>query len=141
MKNASLSFVVTLLLLTAFSTLAGVGDKETLTGSYIWNSGQPSDLKAIFTETGTDSWDVAFHFRFRGRAEVFSGTASGNLSDGSLKGEVRNKNGRGSRTFTFRGEFENGSFKGKHAEVFGERESSTGTLTMKRKGRPGPEVL
>ncbi len=141
MKNAILSFVVTLLLLTAFGTLAGVGDKETLTGSYIWNSGQPSDLKAIFTATGENDWDVAFHFRFRGRAEVFSGTASGNLSDGNLKGQVKNKNGHGSRTFTFSGKFENGTFRGKHAEIFGKRESSTGTLTLKRDGSRGSTVI
>ena len=141
MKRTVLSFVALALLIPVLGTVADTGDEQTLTGTYVWNSGRPSTLKAIFTTTGEDRWDVAFHFRFRGRPEVFSGTATGNLSDGKLEGRVKNRNGSGPRTFTFRGEFENGTFRGKHAEVFGRRESSTGTLTLKLKGRPGPEVL
>ncbi len=139
MKKTALSFAVLALLLPAFGTVAG--DQQTLTGMYVWNSGRPSSLKAIFTASGEDRWDVAFHFRFRGNAEIFSGTATGDLSEGRLEGRVRNRNGSGSRTFTFNGEFDNGTFRGRHAEIFGNRESSTGTLTLKQKGRPGPEVL
>ncbi len=141
MKKTALSFVVLALLLPALGTVADAGNKQTLGGTYVWNSGQPSTLRAIFTATGDNRWDVAFHFRFRGNAEIFSGTATGNLSEGKLEGRVKNRNGRGSRTFTFSGEFENGKFRGKHAELFGSRESSTGTLTLKPKGRPDPEVL
>ncbi len=141
MRNAALSFVASLLLLTAFGTVAGSGGEETLVGSYVWNSGRPSDLKATFTATGENRWDVAFHFRFRGRAEVFSGTAAGNLATGKLEGRVKNRGGSGSRTFSFRGEFENGTFRGKHAEVFGRRESATGTLTLKRQAPSNLEVL
>lgn len=141
MKKSALLLTVLTLLLPALGTLADTGDEQTLTGTYIWNRGRPSTLKATFTATGDKSWDVAFHFKFRGRPEVFSGTAEGDLASGKLEGKVKNQNGSGPRTFTFRGEFENGTFRGKHAEVYGQRESSTGTLTLKRKGRPGPEVL
>ena len=141
MKKLALPFAVLVLLIPVFVAVADTGDEQTLTGSYVWNSGRPSSLKAIFTATGENRWDVAFHFRFRGSAEIFSGTATGNLAEGKLEGRVRNRHGSGSRTFTFRGEFENGTFRGQHAELFGRRESSTGTLTLKPKGRPGPEVL
>ncbi len=137
MKKIALPLLVLAFLLPAFGNHAA--DKQTLTGVYVWNSGRPSTLKAIFTATGENRWNVAFHFTFRGDREVFSGTAAGNLSTGSLEGRVKNGNGR--RNFTFRGEFENGKFRGKHAEVFGNRESATGTLTLKRKGRLGPGVL
>ncbi len=137
MKKTALPFLALAFLLAAFSNDAS--DQQTLTGTYVWNSGRPSSLKAIFTATGEDRWEVAFHFRFRGDAEVFSGTATGSLAGGTLEGKV--KNGSQRRTFTFRGEFEDGTFRGKHAEIFGSRESSTGTLTLQRKGRRDPEVL
>ncbi len=127
------------LLLPALPT--GAGDKQTLTGSYVWNSGRPSQLKAEFIATGEGRWDVAFRFRFRDGPEVFRGTAEGSLTEGALEGRVKNRGGRGSRTFAFRGEFENGTFRGTHAEVMGRRESSTGTLTLKGQGPPAPGVL
>ena len=140
MKRTAVTFIALALLLPAAGTVADAGE-QTLNGTYIWNSGRPGDLKAVFTPRGDGRWEVAFHFRFRGSPEVFRGTAAGNLSTGKLEGRVRNRNGNGGRTFTFRGEFEDGTFRGTHAELFGRRESSTGTLTLKRRGRPGPEVL
>ena len=140
MRNTA-HLVVLAFLLTAIGPIADAKDKLTLTGDYVWSSGQPSDLKAIFTATGENRWDVAFHFRFRGNAEVFSGTATGSLSDGALAGEVKNRRGRGPRTFTFEGKFKNGKFRGKHAELRGGSESPTGTLTLHRKGQSGTGVL
>ncbi len=139
MTRLVLGFALLAILLPALPT--GAGNKQTLTGSYVWNSGRPSKLKAVFTATGEDRWDVAFHFRFRSSPETFRGTAEGSLSGGTLKGEVKNRGGRGSRTFSFHGEFENGTFRGTHAEVFGRRESSTGSLTLKGQGPPAPGVL
>ena len=141
MKNTALPLLALILLLVNPGGFADAAGEQTLTGSYRWNNGHPDDLKAIFTATGEDRWDVAFHFRFRGSPEVFSGTARGSLSQGKLEGRVKNRNGRGSRTFTFRGEFEDGTFRGTHAEVFGRRESSTGTLTLAPRGRPGLGAL
>ena len=140
-RETVLLLAASALLLPVFAAVAEVGDQQTLTGTYVWNSGRPSTLKATFTATGDNRWDVAFHFKFRGRPEIFSGTATGNLATGKLEGRVRNQRGSGPRTFTFRGEFENGTFRGRHAEVYGKRESSTGTLTLKPRGRPGSDVL
>ena len=141
MKKIALSFVALVLLVTALGAVADAEDQQTLTGEYVWNGRSPGDLEAIFTAKGDNRWDVAFHFRFRGNAEIFSGTATGDLAAGKLEGKVRNGNGKGGRTFTFEGEFEDGTFRGNHAEILGSRASSTGTMTLKRKGRPGPEVL
>ncbi len=141
MRKSALSLAAAALLIPAFFAIADAGEKQILTGTYVWNSGRPSTLKAIFTASGENRWDVTFHFRFRGQPEIFSGTATGDLATGKLEGRVRNRKGNGPRTFTFRGEFENGTFRGRHSEVFGSRESSTGGLTLKTKGRPGAEVL
>ena len=123
-----------LLLLTAG---AGAAETRTLGGEYRWNQGSEGDLEAVFTATGPDEWKVAFHFRFRGRKHVYRGTAEGSLSAGKLAGTVRNESER--RTFTFRGEFENGRFRGTHAETTGGGERRTGTLRLSE--RPPATVL
>ncbi len=81
----------------------------TLTGEYVWahrdNSGE---LRAVFTPSGARTWDVDFHFSFRGKPHVYSGSAKGNLDDGPLEGTVNNENKR--RTFSFSGEVKDGAF-------------------------------
>ncbi|MCP3957130.1 MAG: hypothetical protein GY719_04700 [bacterium] len=116
---------------------ASAADKRVLKGEYVWNQGGDGDLEAVFTGTGEDRWDVAFHFEFRGRSHTYKGTAKGSLQDGALEGRVRNENKR--RTWTFEGEFENGRFRGKHAEIYGNREQRTGTLTLSGP-RSGDEI-
>jgi hypothetical protein len=107
------------------------GDEaRTLKGEYVWTKGGESgDLQAVFTPTGQDSWDVAFHFTFKGDPHVYSGSAQGPLSAGDLAGKVQNENKR--RTFTFEGRVENGVFKGTHSEVEDGKETDTGTLTLR----------
>ncbi len=114
--------------LAALAVAAAGSDQRTLKGQFVWDQGPTGNLRAVFEPTGDGKWDVDFHFKFRGRAHVYSGTATGNLADGKLEGRVKNESRR--RTFTFRGEFEDGTFRGTHAEVFGERQRSTGTLTL-----------
>ena len=107
---------------------AEADDTTTLTGAFRWNSGSPNDLRAVFTPTGEGTWDVAFHFKFRG-SHVYKGVAEGSLTDGGLKGKVKNDNKE--RTFTFEGSFEDGEFKGTHAEIGRSRGSqSTGTFWL-----------
>ena len=110
--------------------LSGVQASETatLTGEYVWNAGGSGDLRAEFTSTGDGTWDVSFHFKFRGRPHTYTGTATGSLSQGELKGTVKNENRE--RTFTFTGKMEGGRFRGTHAEITGGSPESTGTLTM-----------
>ena len=138
MKKTVLSFAVLALLLAAFGPGADAGDQQTLTGEYVWNGGRPSKLTAVFTATDEARWRVAFQFRHHGERHVYRGTAEGSL-DGELRGKVRTEDG--GRRFTFRLENENGTLSGTHAEVFGRRESSTGTLSLKRPGQPSSDVL
>ena len=106
-------------------------ETQTLTGEYVWeNRGRSGPLRAEFTAAGEGEWKVAFHFKFRGDKHIYEGTARGSLSEGALKGTVKNENKR--RTFTFEGSFEDGAFSGTHAEVDGSSEYSTGTLTLSR---------
>ena len=105
-------------------------DSQTLTGEFEWTGrGAKGDLEAVFQPTSEGQWDVTFHFTFRGRSHVYAGTAEGSLSDGALKGTVQNEGRK--RTFTFSGAFENGMFRGTHAEIEGDREQATGTLRLK----------
>ncbi len=107
----------------------GAPDTQTLTGEFFWSGGGASgDLEAVFTSTGEQTWDVSFHFQFRGRPHVYTGTAGGSLSQGELQGKVKNEN-KG-RTFLFSGTVKDGKFRGTHAETEGGREQKTGTLTL-----------
>lgn len=119
-----------LLLFLALSPAAFADEKTTLVGEYSWDQGSASgDLKAIFENTGENSWDVAFYFDFRSKPHVYKGTATGSLTEGTLEGTVKNETGR--RTFTFDGNFEEGIFRGDHAETT-RSEVRTGTLSLQR---------
>lgn len=125
-KHATI--LVTALLLAAFAGVSAAS-RQTLEGEYRWG-GSGGRLEAVFTSTGAGLWNVDFHFRLQGRDHVYSGTARGSLVDGDLEGRVRTENKR--RTFTFRGTFEDGVFRGTHAELQDGREHKTGTLTLRR---------
>lgn len=102
---------------------------QTLTGTYKWvNADNPGSLRAEFTSTGKETWDVVFKFRFRGRPHTYAGTAEGSLSEGALEGTVKNENKR--RTFAFAGEFEDGRFKGTHRELRDGEVYQTGWLAL-----------
>jgi hypothetical protein len=122
---------IVVLVTTVLVLSAGVAADESrkLTGSYVWTGGGANGpLEAVFTPTGENAWDVAFHFEFDSRKHVYSGTAAGTLGTGELRGEVKNE--QKNRTFTFEGSFADGTFKGTHAETTSGRSGSTGTLTM-----------
>ena len=73
---------------------------------------------------------MTFRFSFRDKPRVYTGTATGSLTEGALEGTVVNDDKK--RTFTFSGAFENGSFRGSHAEATAGRERDTGTMTLGR---------
>lgn len=126
-----------LLVAVALAALAAGGraraDHEggrTLEGEYYWTGGAAGgELRAVFTPTGDGTWEVDFHFRFRGRPHTYSGIAEGSLDAGSLSGTVKNESRR--RTFTFAGEFEDRVFEAEHFEVGPAGEVRTGTLTLR----------
>jgi len=117
-----------LLVLPAGSSSAD--DAITMTGEYYWEEGHNEGVlkKVIFEPTGESTWDVAFYFSFRGRDHIYRGTAEGSLTQGALAGKVRNENEE--RSFTFKGEFKDGTFEGEHSEVDGSSSWSTGTMVL-----------
>ena len=128
----------TALLVVAFAFVVSVSavaltaeEPETLTGSFVWNNeNRTGDLEAVFTPTADGKWSVAFHFMWEDEAQVFKGTAEGNLSEGELKGEVRPESQK--RAFTFTGSFKDGKFTGTHAVIREEGPRDTGTMTLTR---------
>jgi hypothetical protein len=129
MKRASLLIVVVAILSTVQGGAVHSEDARTLSGTWVWSQrNSTGPLEAIFTATGEGKWDVAFHFTFRDRPRMYSGTAEGSLSDGEFGGTVQNETGE--RTFTFRGSFDGGKFKGTHAEIEDGDAHETGTLTL-----------
>jgi hypothetical protein len=131
MKRAALWIVALTLIGLVPSTPPLAADETILMGTFVWSAqGTESDLKAVFTPTGDDRWDVDFHFKFRGTNHTYSGTAEGNLTEGELSGTVKNETKR--RTFTFEGSFKEGVFRGIHAEIEDGEPFDTGTMALSR---------
>ncbi len=129
MKKVSLLLAVAVLLLPTFGGQLGADEATTLTGEYVWNRQDvPTEIEAVFTPAGDAKWDVSFHFDFRNEGHIYTGTAEGSLTEGSLKGEVRNENKK--RTFIFSGEFSDGVFNGTHAELRDGKKTDTGTIKL-----------
>jgi len=129
MKSKSWILFVAVLACVAALTVVNATESRTLRGEYQWDQrGKGGDLEAVFTPTGDGAWDVTFHFEFRVKAHVYSGTAEGSLTEGSLSGKVFNENKK--RTFLFTGSFEDGTFRGTHAEIHGDDRQETGTLSL-----------
>ena len=129
MKKTVLSFLALFFLAAVSIGPAVAEESKTLNGKYVWSQrGGGGDLEAVFTPTGKNTWDVSFHFEFRDKPHTYSGTAEGALGQGTLSGKVFNEGQK--RSFTFEGEFKNGTFEGTHAETTGSSKMSTGTLTL-----------
>jgi len=131
-----MKFVSMTLLLGSFLSFGAVYNpaafnKVTMTGQYEWNQqrGKPGDIRAEFTPIKDGEWDVSFFFKFRGENHTYSGTAFGNLTDGTLKGKVQNE--RKNRTWRFQGHVSGGNFKGTHVEINRSgKEEATGTIQL-----------
>lgn len=134
MKKTILTLVALASILLVPATFAGDADADaakthTLEGEYQWNRmEEPGPIKAVFTATGDDQWDVDFHFVFRDEPHVYSGTAKGSLTEGALEGEVMS-DGDEPRPFEFAGETADGVFKGTHGTK-GDDAQETGTITL-----------
>jgi len=130
MRMAMRCVAVVAALVMLLGPVTGAAEKRTLKGSFKWtDAGKKGDLEAAFTPTGEGTWDVAFHFEFRGKPHIYAGTAEGTLAGGDLNGRVRND--EKNRTFIFTGTFTEGEFHGAHAEIGDDGEHATGTLTLK----------
>ena len=129
MKAITLMIVVAASLSQLSNPPVAAESSRTLTGEYVssFETGKQS-LRAEFTPTGTEEWEVIFYFKFHGKKHSYEGTAEGSLDAGELSGTVTNENGR--RTFTFQGKFRDGEFRGTHAEIKRTGERRTGSLTL-----------
>ncbi|MDH3785260.1 MAG: hypothetical protein OEV00_08030, partial [Acidobacteriota bacterium] len=104
-------------------------DEITLQGEFVWGRGEAQPIKAVFSPTGEDAYDVSFYFQFRGRDHVYTGTATGEMGTGKMSGNVLNDSKV--RTFTFEGQFDDGQFIGEHAETTAGNENDTGSIWLK----------
>lgn len=125
-----LALVVALTVLVSLPVPGGAADgDQKLQGTYIWEQAKETgSLEAVFTPNGAGQWKVSFYFTFQGEPHVYSGTADGSLTNGSLAGRVQTDNGKG--VFTFSGEFKDGKFQGSHARLTAGNEERTGTLSL-----------
>ena len=109
--------------------VAGAMETKVMKGSFEWNNeNRKGNLEATFTPAGDGKWEVAFRFEFSGQQHVYSGTAEGSLTSGTLSGKVHNEDRR--RSWSFTGTSDDGRFKGTHAEIVGNGQQPTGTLTL-----------
>ncbi len=127
---------VALVLVGAGPASAAAKEEGTRTLSGLYTSrftNGPQRLQVEFRPAPGESsadWQVKFFFRFQSQSHVYRGDAWGNLDDGELRGQVQNEGG--SRTFTFRCEFDDKKrCKGRHAELFRGGEQDTGTITLR----------
>ena len=125
-RFAARLLAASLLLAAPVSGADGHGSR-TLEGEYSSGFGNGT-VRATFTPDGGRSWKVRFDFVFNGQPYTYRGTAEGSLEDGTVAGRVQNE--RRHRTFTFRGEFEDGVLRGTHAEIVRGRERPTGKLVL-----------
>ena len=109
------------------------GNTVMLEGGFIWHRPEGNldgKLKAVFTSTGANRWDVSFRFKWDDKPHVWTGTAEGDLKSGNLSGEVVSDDDQKTE-FQFDGTFDGGEYNGTHAQVRkngGLRE--TGTLSL-----------
>ena len=114
---------------------SSTSNKITLNGSYIWSNknkaGKPFDLKAELTPDGPQHWKVVYNFpnAISKMPTTYTGTLSGDIKNGPVKGTAINENGK--RTFTLQGNATNGVLTFTHAETTPNRVGPTGTGTLR----------
>ncbi len=129
-QTARILAIAALLLLTAGGAVGAEEQQLTFKGEFVWSArDKGGELEAVFTPIGEGVWNVDFHFSFRGKTHIYSGTAAGSLTEGILRGKVKNESKK--RTFKFGGSFEDGVFTGTHMEIDGNDEQDTGTITLR----------
>lgn len=127
------------LALTLALATAGFGaDEVRLEGSFVWerNDGDRTGaLTAVMTPDGDNEWKVAFHFTWEDEPHTYLGRARGTLDDGPLAGTATSDDPDHLLRFEFRGEFEDGTFRGTHGFVQADGSvKDGGTLTLSPSG-------
>jgi len=99
------------------ATVAHAAD-VTVDGSYVWKRRKgeyKGTFKAVFTPVSEGKWKVVFNFKYKDKPYRYTGTATGSLQNGTLKGTVLNDDKK--RTFTFIGTVKDGKMTGTHKEI------------------------
>lgn len=129
------SKLLTALLFSAFlcPQLLPAAEPVVLEGSFNWTKqGEKTHpLKATFTSTGKDKWDVVFSFKWKNKPQNWKGTAEGDLNGGALKGTAETNGGK--RTWEYSGKASDGVLKCNHTQLTRngqENEVKTGTFEL-----------
>lgn len=134
MQQLARSVIALALLTLVFPGAATSTEEVTLEGSFVWAREEGDlggDLKAVMTPDGENSWKIAFHFVWEEQPHIYTGTATGSLTDGVLEGKAINDSKERPRTYRFSGTFEDGTFTGTHALIRKDgTERDSGTLTL-----------
>jgi hypothetical protein len=128
--------VFAVIVFTALHAHMSIAAEEiNLKGTFQWvkqKKETPHKLNATFTSTGTNQWNCVFHFDWSKKPRLYTGTATGKLTNGKIEGIAKNENKK--RTFTFKGTFKNGKMTGTHTEIKTRNDTQrvidTGTLTL-----------
>lgn len=100
----------------------------TLSGWFTWGKRpQKHDLRGVFTKTGSNRYDVAWHFRWGNKPQLYRGTMAGDFRRGRVQGQA----GSGGRTWTFEGTARNGTLSCKHYETTGGKRNFSGEFLIR----------
>jgi hypothetical protein len=117
----------------AIPIVAAEEDSTEFEGSFYWSGrNRTGDLKAVFSSSTGGGWDVVFYFDWEDKPHVYTGTATGSLTDGDLSGSVFNEDKE--YHFTFSGQIDDGEFEGTHQMIGKDGKAiEMGTVELERK--------
>lgn len=106
-------------------------DKITMKGTYKSIKYGSGPMTGIFTKTGTNKYDAVFNFVWKKKDYTYTGTITGNLSKGTIKGDILNETKK--RRFIFTAKVSGGKMKGKQWETYGKsKKKPRGTFEIKK---------
>lgn len=105
---------------------AADGEKVIVNGKFEWTT-RPGfhDLKGTLTPTGENQWNVAWSFKWNGKATVYQGVVKGDLMNGEVSGT--GNDAQRNRSFSFKGTAKDGTLQFTHSENTRGKSKATGT--------------
>ena len=119
------------LFIVAFTSLSIFAEDVKWKGEYKWvrtKGEKKGTVTAEFAPDGENKWKVKFFFKWGKKDHIYTGTATGSVKDGKLKGTVLNDTKK--RSFTFEGTVKEGTLTGTYNETTKGRAKKTGVITM-----------
>lgn len=104
----------------------------TFSGTFDWGRKKDQKIQGVFTPDGANKWKVVWTFKWKKKDEIYTGSAEGNLVNGSVKGSAirmdhkdkTKPHPKDKRKFTFNVTAKDGTLSGKH--------SAKGTISLKK---------